>query len=624
MFKILLYALLATIFVSGPALVVSGLLDNYFHATLLDCNYRPGVLGRCDEMHYWCEIECFDRAGFKGGYSIVNEKPAAARWTHFGPHGPAFPVLCGTLARLFGWHAATAPLFNVGWLVVASIAWLGLVRPTLKQLAAAAFVVLTFWPCLLYIPATLQESVHCAVAIALAGLAHRSIAAGDRRTWPFLVLASMASLVRLTWALLLLIPVLAPGQRVTKTTRVIAFAMVPVLILIWRAIASPYPNFMESVMAMARQRPLTASYDFLLHAGKNLYALCAALFQPFSTLYVPSRAVPYQTLFEQPLQMVERYQVLLLIVIAALALLWTRASTRGIGVFVVNGSLLMLVVKTETGLFAGAALVGWSCWVRRAHAKGFYFQLVMSGGLLGLIAILQRDVELRIVLGRVRVFAASLGLLASLCLIHRDALGVAMHRVAPLFPVPAHSRPHVVAALNVALVAMATVCFYDVRHDRDFRVLAPHLLLSLLLLISSGAYRTGLGLAAIGLAAAPAFGVAFHEQHRHRFAAVEVIDLQPYLTFDDRKSPWENTLLVYDIGLEPILCVPAGFGVSTVVENEDRVGNEGEAGELLTAPKSRYLFMRAEEAAALDWVGLQCLCETQYGNLYLNLAERSE
>ena len=161
-------------------------------------------MGRSDEMHYWHEIDCYEQVGFRGGYFIVNEQTAPATWTHCGPHGPACPVIYGTIAHLCGWRPASGSFFNLGMLMAGTAAWLWFVWPTTKQLLGAIFVVMTFWPCLLFIPATLQESFHCAVAFALAGLAHRNINNEDTRVWSFVILIAGASPVRITWALLLI------------------------------------------------------------------------------------------------------------------------------------------------------------------------------------------------------------------------------------------------------------------------------------------------------------------------------------------------------------------------------------------------------------------------------------
>jgi hypothetical protein len=620
MLKALAYAVLLIAFLAGPAALVSYLLRTHFNATLFTCNPQYGVMGRSDEMHYWTEIDCFRAVGFDGGYFLVNEKPAPARWTHFGPHGPGFPAVYGSVARLARWELGSVAVFNVGFLIVGSIAWLLLVRPTLEQLAAAVLVVMTFWPCLVYIPATLQESFQCAVAFALAGLVHRKINGTETRLWPLLLLASAASLVRITWALLLLAWAIAAGSATSRRSRVLAFLAVPALILVWRYIAAPYPNSLEAVLATAREQPLAACERYFTHVGRNLYTMFSTFFQPFSSLYQPSQLIAFHQTLDQPLQMVERYQLTILVYAAALIGLRLHRSTRPLAAFLVIATALMLAIRTGTDAIVGSAITILGFWLYRGRLKRPYLAALACAAILGLLVVLHVDDVLRAFLGRVRVFATQFMLLATLCLIHREFIADGLRRfLAPWFPVPAAPRPYLFAGLNVALVAVVILGLYDVKYDRDFRVLAPHLLVSLLLLITGSAYRFGLGLAAIALLAAPVFDVAFEEQHHKRFVAVGEVDLRPYLAYDGTKSPWDNTLLVSDMTLQPNVRVPAGIGVSTLVENEDTWGVPVERRRVLSAPKSRYLFMPADEAAASKGCHLKLLHETRHGNLYLNL-----
>jgi hypothetical protein len=71
-----------------------------------------------------------------------------------------------------------------------------LVRPTTSQLTAAVLLMMTFWPCILVLPATLQETLHCAIALVLAGIAHQNINKKESRVWLFVAAVTAASFVR--------------------------------------------------------------------------------------------------------------------------------------------------------------------------------------------------------------------------------------------------------------------------------------------------------------------------------------------------------------------------------------------------------------------------------------------
>src|SRR5581483_6846119 len=65
-----------------------------------------------DELCYWNEVAAFEHAGLNGGYTVINERPARGSCFHFGPHGPAVPMLYGTVAKVFGWSEFSGPFFG--------------------------------------------------------------------------------------------------------------------------------------------------------------------------------------------------------------------------------------------------------------------------------------------------------------------------------------------------------------------------------------------------------------------------------------------------------------------------------------------------------------------------------
>jgi hypothetical protein len=620
----LLYGLVAFAFVLAPVAIPSALLARQFHASLLDCGPRPGLMGVCDEMHYWSEIECFKEVGFSGGYFVVNERPAPAGWTHFGPHGPGFPVLYGLPARLFGWGPATGPLFNAGWLVLGGAAWMWLVRPGIGRLAAAALVLATFWPCLLYVPATLQESWHCAVALTLAGLAHRKLSGTDPRNTPFLALAAAAALVRVTWALAIVSWAVVAMAGEPRRWRLAALALVPALYLAYRSIASPYPNALEAFLAIAREQPSAACLAYAAHVDRNLAPFLSILFHPLP-IFDPYTHLPYfQLILGQSLGTFERYQVVALLVVGAAVALRLSPCTRPAAPIVVVGALLVLAIKTDMQLVVGIVVAALGCWSRRAFMARPYWRWAACTAILGLMLTLQESPAVRILLGPRGLFGVYFLLLGSLCLIHRELVVAPLRRLGrATLAWPAGMRPCLFAWLNVALVVAVVVGLYDVKHDRDYRVLAPHLLLSIFVLVSGAAYRLGLGLAAVGLLAAPVFSDAFADLHHSRFVAHLEIDLRPFLRYDAGKSAWDNTLLVPDVAFAPNVTVPVGFGISTVAENEDHWANAAERRRVLAAPRSRYLLLRADEAAVCA-APLRLLYVTPHRNLYLNQREQGD
>ena len=155
-----------------------------------------------DEIAYWTQIAAFQVAGFHGGYTTVNEQPARAAFSHFGPQGPAFAMLYGAVARLAGWQYQSGPFFGAAAVALGAAVWIAVARP---ERLRAALLLATFWPIILAAPNTMQESLHFGIGAVLAALIGVLFTDGSpsrshiRLTWAFL---AAAALVRPTWALL--------------------------------------------------------------------------------------------------------------------------------------------------------------------------------------------------------------------------------------------------------------------------------------------------------------------------------------------------------------------------------------------------------------------------------------
>src|SRR5262249_13863578 len=152
----------------------------------------------------------------------------------FGAHGPAYPALYGSL-----------PLSEVEahafFLALAGAAWFFLARPSPPVATLAGLLLATFWPLWLFLPSAMQEPLHVAFAMLLAGLSPKRAA--------FAVAVLVASLLRASWALVLVPYALSAFPR----RRAVAFFGACVLTLlaakVWSYIVSPYPNHLSDVLA---------------------------------------------------------------------------------------------------------------------------------------------------------------------------------------------------------------------------------------------------------------------------------------------------------------------------------------------------------------------------------------
>jgi hypothetical protein len=184
-----------------PAVEISLLLTAFFQRTLFD--HIPGIVN--DAVDYWLEARAFAVAGFHSGYFTIDERLPRASFLHFGSHGPFFPMLHGSLGRLFGWHPWSIPVFQLAMTTAALLVFARRVPPGRGRVLTALSLI-TFWPLLLLLPTSFQEGLHFAIALLLAA-ALRPLLDGQAPSAltraGLVVLLAAAALLRPSWGLLL-------------------------------------------------------------------------------------------------------------------------------------------------------------------------------------------------------------------------------------------------------------------------------------------------------------------------------------------------------------------------------------------------------------------------------------
>jgi len=164
-------------------------------------NFHPAEI---DEIVYQQEIATFKDHGFQGGYFSIDELVSKAGFTPFGAHGPVYAVFYGSLGKIFGWQVSSAPFYNLAVISLALIAFLWLTRPDRKQTFFLILLLGLFWPFLYYIPSVMQESLHYALAILIAGFLIR-FSKDAHPPFGLKIFATavliFASTLRLTWVI---------------------------------------------------------------------------------------------------------------------------------------------------------------------------------------------------------------------------------------------------------------------------------------------------------------------------------------------------------------------------------------------------------------------------------------
>jgi hypothetical protein len=467
-----------------PAVIVLLLVAALFHAP--PDRFLPMW---SDEVVYWNETAVFDRAGFDGGYITIHEEPARAAFTHFGPHGFVFPVLHGAVARVLGWHPSSAFFINLIVVSLAAFAWSRGVRGGTSL--SATFVVAAFWPLLLYLPTNMEEPTHFAIAFLTAlAIERHARGAGAATVWTA-VLLIVGSLMRPSWAIMVL-PIGWRRARARGWTGIVALlaATVVATAVAWAAfdiLSSPSPQNTRALTQTLRESPARAAGEAVQLVAKNLRQYVART--------------------EEPPQVILRYFEALFVLLLVAGMLRARARRADDD-----------AVAVETAFLAFAPIL---------------FLVVVAG---------------------------------------------------------------------------------QVESWRDFRVLAPHLLVSLLVLVSAGRWeRWSWGAT---LLFAPALYAGFLAFHQARFtespqpiAALRAATL-PVMTFDADASPWRNTVLVHSDLLQfPLLGISPGIGVSYVFDWDN----------LPPPVRSGYLLLRPSDYEQVaPKVRLEPLAETPLGTLYRN------
>jgi len=450
---------------------------------LFNATPREAVPLSGDEVAYWNQIAAFSRAGMQGGYQTINEEPSRSGFSRFGPHGPAFPMIYGTLGRVFGWRPYSAPLISMVLVALAGAWWCARVHCGWW----GALTLATFWPLILVLPSTMQEPLHFAIGIALAG----AIAAGlssesDRVSGAAVVSCLVAGLLRPTWAFVAIPVAWAATRSRPAATRWLVVAAVggaaALVGLIFGWLAAPFPG---AVFSASDVRSMSLLMGMSRRLGENAYQFI-----------VPVEA--------DAMEVFVRYATLAMLTAAAVAM-WRRRRMR-----------------TDRELFV---------------------------------------------------------------------------------------------VMVVGLIVVAVLLGGSVERWRDFRVLAPTLLLALLVWLPGG---TALPRAIViaNVAAAPLGIATFHSLHAARFAPqikTEYVarSIANVISFAPGADPWQNTVLMHVDAVDPALvALPHGIGLSVTFAWED----------ITLPPHSRYLLLRPRDVEEVTpQVDLRLLTQTPLGGLYENV-----
>lgn len=311
--KLLRHATSTTIIVLIPALVTVFLVYVRFHATLFD--FTPSWN---DEIFYWHQIQSFSSVGFGNGYYVFNEIPARISFSHYGPHGPFFPMLYGMTGRSLGWREYSGPILNLSGLALTTIILLWNIPNQRRHRLKVGLILLTFWPLLLYIPSNMQESLHASAAIVFSTIFYRLFSRRDKLVcWQFCIFAGLIflfALTRPTWSLLF-VPLFLyhrdkSSSRQVMLSCVYAALLSGLVFIIFQSFSAPYPNFMSGIANEAHNLPAYGLGIFFQHCADNL--------RGYFDIYNGTT-----------LEILLRYQILFILLLVGLSVLHTISPLLG-------------------------------------------------------------------------------------------------------------------------------------------------------------------------------------------------------------------------------------------------------------------------------------------------------
>lgn len=175
--------------------------------------------------------------------------------------------------------------------------------------------------------------------------------------------------------------------------------------------------------------------------------------------------------------------------------------------------------------------------------------------------------------------------------------------------------------LNLACIGGFVIALYDVHDWRDFRVIAPHMLLALLVLIGCGALDWLRRYAFIGLISGVFAVVQFDKFHQPRVefepskVAAFAEQTARVVKFEPEASAWDNTMLIdmHLMNSQQLMAMPPGIGLSTVNFWEQQAW----------PPRSKYVLLTHAQAGHLGIPdSMHKVAETELGDIYVQRGNR--
>lgn len=188
-----------------PIAIVCANIYLGLNASLLD--YGPYSSWE-DETAYWLRIRSFSHVGLNSGYNVPNELIAPAAFSRYGEGSPLYIYLYGSIARLTGWSPQLPVLINFVILALAIFLFTYFTKLDPLQIIFTGLIAVVTWPILSYLPMTTHETLNQAIGFILAIVFFKLLMDREQVSLSarisFVALVYVATLIRLSWGLLLI------------------------------------------------------------------------------------------------------------------------------------------------------------------------------------------------------------------------------------------------------------------------------------------------------------------------------------------------------------------------------------------------------------------------------------
>lgn len=188
-----------------PVTIICAVIYFVFGSKL--SNYGPYSFWN-DEISYWVWLRSFRYVGLHSGYNAPNELPAVFGFSRYGEASPFYLYIYGVLAKLVPWSAIVPVVINFVLLTISIYWFLYVTKFDNWQIVFSGLTILCTWPVLLFLPLTSHETLNQVIglmcAIIFIKLISERASIDDRSRVLFIALIYLATLIRLSWGLLLI------------------------------------------------------------------------------------------------------------------------------------------------------------------------------------------------------------------------------------------------------------------------------------------------------------------------------------------------------------------------------------------------------------------------------------